>query len=801
MSSDQPSLFDESAKEKPSDTGLAQNSDRAAQLHEQLNQANYAYYVLDNPSFPDAEYDRLFHELKDIEAQFPQLLTSDSPTQRVGATPLSHFDQVTHEVAMLSLDNAFNEDDMGDFNRRVSERINSSDDIEYACEPKLDGIAVSLLYENGLLVRGATRGDGSTGENITQNIRTVASIPLKLLGSDYPPVLEVRGEVYMPKNSFESLNILARKNDEKEFVNPRNAAAGSLRQLDAKITASRRLEFCCYSLGRVEGREMPAKHSEILAQFSRWGFKTNAESKVVQGLEGCLAYYQQLAEKRNQLSYEIDGIVFKVNDIVLQQQLGFVSRAPRWAISHKFPAQEEMTTLEGVDFQVGRTGAITPVARLKPVFVGGVTVSNATLHNMDEIERLGIRIYDEVIIRRAGDVIPQIIGFVESMRPDKTQDIEMPEVCPICKSHVEKVILVKRLKTKMVEREGVSYRCTGKLACKAQLTQSIKHFSSRNAMDIDGLGEAIVERLVSLGIITELQGIYTLDPLDLIELEGFAETSVLKLLSSIEESKKKKFTKVLFGLGIPDVGVQTAKSLADNMGHIDNIINSPSVVLKKIPDVGSELSHSIKEYFSESHNQHCIKELKDLGLDFGSSDSVIKVKRVQFSEFLLEINVPNFGDVGAKTLADKCETLNDVIELSKNTKSLIECLGSRGKKSSVYLHKFFNDVRRVRLLREQEQMLHDLGLHWTSSEVIEDTAGLPLSGETFVLTGTLTKMGRVEASEQLEVLGAKVSTSLSKKTSYLIAGDKAGSKLVKAESLGVKVMDESEFIKYLEKYK
>jgi len=691
MSSDQPSLFDESAKEKPSDTGLAKNSDRAAQLHEQLNQANYAYYVLDNPSFPDAEYDRLFHELKDIEAQFPQLLTSDSPTQRVGATPLSHFDQVTHEVAMLSLDNAFNEDDMGDFNRRVSERINSSDDIEYACEPKLDGIAVSLLYENGLLVRGATRGDGSTGENITQNIRTVASIPLKLLGSDYPPVLEVRGEVYMPKNSFESLNILARKNDEKEFVNPRNAAAGSLRQLDSKITASRRLEFCCYSLGRVEGRDMPAKHSEILAQFSTWGFKTNAESKVVQGVEGCLAYYQQLAEKRNQLSYEIDGIVFKVNDIALQQRLGFVSRAPRWAIAHKFPAQEEMTVLEGVDFQVGRTGAITPVARLKPVFVGGVTVSNATLHNMDEIKRLDVRIGDTVVIHRAGDVIPKLARVVLDRRPDDAAIIEMLTRCPVCDSHIERL-----------EDEAIA-RCSGGLVCGAQRKEAIKHFASRKAMDIDGLGDKIVEQLVDENLISSFVDLYSLDLDSVANLERMAQKSAQNLLAAIEDSKKTTLAKFLYSLGIREVGVTTAQNLQNHFFDIRTLVKADFETLIAVQDVGPIVAQHILNFFSESHNQVVI-------------DGLLQA-----------------------------------------------------------------------------------GIHWPQVEV-KTADQLPLASQTFVVTGTLSLMGRDEAKSYLQALGAKVAGSVSAKTHALVAGEKAGSKLKKAQDLGIEILDEAAFIQLLSEH-
>jgi DNA ligase (NAD+) len=691
--SDQPSLFDEpeddsSFSQKTNDSSLMAEVE---QLHQQLNQANYQYYVLDDPQLPDAEYDRLFHRLKEIETSHPEFLTSDSPTQRVGAAPLSHFEQVTHEVPMLSLDNAFDAQDMRDFNRRVSERIKQVDDVLYACEPKLDGIAVSLLYEDGLLVRAATRGDGAVGENITQNIRTVPSIPLKLLGENYPAVLEVRGEVYMPKKGFNDFNEKALAREEKLFVNPRNAAAGSLRQLDPKITAARPLEFCCYSLGRADGGEVPAKHSEILNQFSKWGFKINPEMRVVTGIEGCLEYYDQLAEKRNALAYEIDGIVFKVDDINLQQQLGFVSRAPRWAIAHKFPAQEEMTLLKEVEFQVGRTGAITPVARLEPVFVGGVTVSNATLHNMDEIVRLGVMVGDTVVIRRAGDVIPQIVNVVESKRPENAKSIMFPTTCPVCDSHIERI-----------EGEAVS-RCSGGLVCAAQRKEAIKHFASRKAMDIDGLGDKLVEQLVDEGLIESFLDLYSLQLDDLLKLERMGEKSAQNLLASIEVSKKTTLPKFLYSLGIREVGVATAQNLVNHFLDLKVLVKADLDALLEVDDVGPIVAEHILSFFAEPHNQKII-------------DGLLKI-----------------------------------------------------------------------------------GIAWPVIEK-KDESELPLAGQTFVVTGTLASMGRDQAKDYLQRLGAKVAGSVSAKTHGLVAGEKAGSKLTKAQNLDVPVLDETAFLELLSQH-
>ena len=699
--SDQPSLFDDvpsnSSDNEHSNEQPDKLSSRVVELHSLLHQANHAYYVMDNPSIPDAEYDRLFHELKKIESDHPEFLSTDSPTQRVGGEPLSKFEQVTHEVAMLSLDNAFDSSDLTDFDTRIKKlALLKNGDVEYACEPKLDGIAVSLLYEDGVLVRAATRGDGATGENITKNILTIGSIPLRLMTGEIgssnflaaPRILEVRGEVYMPKAGFEAFNNKARLNDQKLFVNPRNAAAGSLRQLDSKVTASRSLEFCCYSLGRVEGAEMPVKHSDILERFARWGFKTNPESDVVNGIEGLLAYYETLAEKRNNLPYEIDGIVFKVNDINLQSKLGFTGRAPRWAIARKFPAQEEMTLLEDVEFQVGRTGAITPVARLTPVFVGGVTVSNATLHNMDEVKRLDVKIGDTVIIHRAGDVIPKVVRVVLEKRPANAKEILLPKSCPICDSHIERI-----------EGEAVA-RCSGGLVCAAQRKEAIKHFSSRKALDIDGLGDKIVEQLVDEGKIKSFLDLYSLDHDSIANLERMGDKSAQNLLASIEVSKTTTLAKFIYALGIREVGVATAQSLVNHFLDIRALVKADYDALIEVEDVGPIVAQYILQFFSEPHNQEVIDGLINAGI--------------------------NWPPIEKKLAAD-----------------------------------------------------------------------LPLGGQTFVVTGTLESMGRDQAKEYLQSLGAKVAGSVSAKTHGVVAGEKAGSKLTKAQDLGVDIFDETAFLALL----
>ncbi len=659
-------------------------------LRTTINQHNYRYYVLDDPAVSDSEYDRLMQELKALESQHPELVSADSPTQRVGAQPLAKFGQVRHEVPMLSLDNAFSQDDLQDFDRRIHDRLKSDATIEYACEPKLDGIAVSLLYEDGLLIRGATRGDGQTGEDITLNVRTIPSIPLKLLGTGWPARLEVRGEIYMPRAGFAILNEKAMKAGEKTFVNPRNAAAGSLRQLDPRITANRPLEMCCYSAGLVEGGTLPDKHGDVLTQFQGWGLKINPEMRIVTGIQACADYYENLATKRDNLSYDIDGIVFKVNDLKLQQQLGFVARAPRWAIARKFPAQEEMTVLKSIEFQVGRTGAITPVARLEPVFVGGVTVSNATLHNMDEVERLDARVGDTVIIRRAGDVIPQVVKVVLEKRPGGTLPPSLPEACPVCGSDIERS-----------EEETVA-RCTGGLYCSAQRKEAIRHFASRKAMDVDGLGEKLIEQLVDKELVNTIADLFRLTEEQLIRLERMGAKSAANLVAALKASKTTTLARFIYSLGIREVGEATAATLASHFCTLEALEAASVEDLQTADDVGPIVAQHIALFFQQAHNREVIEAL----------------------------------------LAQ--------------------------------------------------------GLNWPAIEKPAQSDALPLAGQTWVLTGTLTAMTRDEGKAYLQSLGAKVAGSVSAKTAQVVAGEKAGSKLTKAQSLGVSVMDEEAFMAFLQ---
>ena len=572
-------------------------------LRERLDSWNYQYHVLDQPTVPDAEYDRCMQRLRELEEANPQLLREDSPTQRVGATPLERFRQVSHEVPMLSLDNAFNEQDMLDFNRRLQDRLGAAEaePLEFACEPKLDGIAVSLLYRGGVLERAATRGDGTTGEDITLNVRTIASVPLRLRGTGYPDTLEVRGEIYMPRAGFEQLNARARASGEKTFVNPRNAAAGSLRQLDAKITAQRPLQMCCYSVGQVAGGVLPGRHSEVLECLQRWGLRINAQSKVVRGIEACDDYYRDLASRRQDLPYDIDGIVFKVNDLELQRRLGFVSRAPRWAIARKFPAQEEVTLLLDVEFQVGRTGAVTPVARLEPVFVGGVTVSNATLHNSDEIERLGVRIGDTVIVRRAGDVIPQVVSVVMDRRPANARAIVFPDSCPVCGSEVERA------------PDEAVLRCMGGLVCAAQQKAAIRHFASRRAMDIEGLGDKLVEQLVDEGLVTNVASLYKLQRESLLALERMGEKSADNLLAALEASKKTSLPRFIFALGIREVGEATALALARHFGNWEALASASEEQLLDVSDVGPVVADHLRQFFDSTSSMAVVNELRAAG--------------------------------------------------------------------------------------------------------------------------------------------------------------------------------------------
>jgi DNA ligase (NAD+) len=653
------------------------------ELEQLLNRYNKEYYENDEPSVPDAEYDKLFRELQTLEKQNPDLKSKTSPTAKVGGKPLAKFNTVKHEVPMLSLDNAFSAEEFAAFSKRIGQKLDEGTQVTFCCEPKLDGAAVSLLYESGVLVRGATRGDGESGEDITENVKTIRNIPLKLKG-DVPDRLEVRGEVVMPIGAFDRFNEKARQQGEKVFANPRNAAAGSLRQLDSRITAKRPLHFYAYSLGLVsEHTVLPDSHYERLQQLAEWGLPVNSEIERVDSVEGCDSYYEKILERRDSLNYDIDGVVFKVDTIALQEELGFVARAPRWAIARKFPAQEQLTTITGVDFQVGRTGAITPVARLKPVSVGGVTVSNATLHNADEIERLGVRIGDTVSIRRAGDVIPQVVSVLKEKRPDNTQEIAFPTRCPVCDSDVERI-----------EGEAVA-RCSGGLYCAAQRKEAIKHFASRKAMDIDGLGDKLVDVLVEKDWVKSPADLYRLSKAELATLPRMAAKSAENLKNAITATRETTLARFLYALGIREVGEATAKALARHFKTFDAVQSASSEQLQEVPDVGTVVAEHIVRFFRESHNENVVKELREF-------------------------------------------------------------------------------------------------VHWPEGEEAGDIQSDRLAGNTYVITGTLSTMTRDEAKQALEALGAKVSGSVSKKTTALIAGESAGSKLTKAQSLGLSILSEDE---------
>jgi DNA ligase (NAD+) len=654
-------------------------------LREEIRYHNYRYHTLDDIEIPDAEYDRLMRELQALEEKYPEFVTPDSPTQRVGAEPSDALETVRHRVPMLSLENAFAEEELREFHKRVAEKLEFEDgapNLLYSAEPKLDGAAVSLLYEDGVLVRAATRGDGNTGEDITHNVRTIASVPLRLLDAGFPTTLEVRGEVFMPRAGFEAYNEKARAAGEKTFVNPRNAAAGSLRQLDPKLTAQRPLDMYVYSVGLIEGGELPGRHSEIISRLREWGLKTCPESRVVKGVEGCLSYYEDIGKKRDTLSYDIDGVVYKVDSIEMQRELGFVARAPRWAIAHKFPAQEELTTVEDVEFQVGRTGALTPVARLAPVFVGGVTVSNATLHNIDELHRKDVRIGDTVIVRRAGDVIPEVVSVVKNRRPNNTKRVHLPKLCPVCASHVYRE-----------EGEAVA-RCTGGLYCKAQRAEALKHFVARRALDIEGLGAKLIEQLVNEDRVSDPSDLFQLRKEELSSRERMGDKSAENLVRAIDESKSTTLARFLYALGIREVGEATAASLASYFGSLPAVREASVDDLTKVPDVGPVVAKRVHSFFDEQHNL-------------------------------------------------------DVIE-----------------------------------------RLQSLGVHWTDSEPMKIAEDGPLSGKTFVITGTLSTMTRDEAKSLIQKEGGKVTGSVSSKTDFLVAGEKAGSKLVKAQKLEVSVLDE-----------
>lgn len=665
-----------------------QAATRAVDLRELLDRYNYRYHALDDPEVPDAEYDRLLIELRNLETQFPSLVTANSPTQRVGATPVAAFGAVRHRLAMLSLDNAFSETEVRDFDRRVRERLEREGVVSYSAEPKLDGLAISALYENGEFVQGATRGDGETGEDVTGNLKTIAALPLRLRTTDAPRILEVRGEVFMPLAGFERYNQEALARGEKAYVNPRNAAAGSLRQLDPRMTAARPLDLFIYGIGYVEGGELPAQHSQVLQTLRRWGFKICPQATVVESIEGCLGYYRDMGAARSRLPYQIDGVVYKVDDIAEQRRLGFVSRAPRWALAHKFPAEEALTTVREIEFQVGRTGALTPVARLEPVFVGGVTVSNATLHNMDEMTRKDVRIGDTVVIRRAGDVIPEVVRVLPERRIAGATAVLLPTQCPVCGSPVVR------------EDDQAVARCTGGRTCAAQRKEEIKHFASRRAMDIQGLGDKLIDQLVERDWVRTPADLFALRATQLATLDRFGEKSALKLEAALAASKRTTLPRFLYALGIRDVGEATALALAQHFGDVATLRQATAEEIQRVPDVGPIVAGHVAAYFRDRENAEIVDRL----LASGISWPALAVK-------------PASGE---------------------------------------------------------------------------------LAGKTFVLTGTLASMTREAAQDEITARGGKVSGSVSKKTHFVVAGAEAGSKLKKAEDLGVTVLDEAQFLALLQ---
>ncbi len=661
---------------------------RAAELRRQLAHHDYRYYVLDDPQVPDAEYDRLMRELRTLEAADPTLITPDSPTQRVAGTPSGAFGEVLHQVPMLSLDNAFTEEELGGFDRRIHERLNVTGELDYVAEPKLDGLAVTVIYREGLLAQAATRGDGVTGEDVTANVRTIRAVPQRLRGAA-PGLLEARGEVFMPLAGFERMNARARERGEKVFVNPRNAAAGALRQLDARITAARPLSAFFYGLGALEGAPLPSGQQELLDLLRTLGLPVSPEARLVRGVAGCLAYYGELGARRATLPYQIDGVVYKLERRADQERLGFLSRSPRWAIAHKFPADEALTVVKGVEFQVGRTGALTPVARLEPVFVSGVTVSNVTLHNIDEVRRKDVRVGDTVIVRRAGDVIPEVVSVLLERRPPGTVPVELPSECPVCHSRVLRV-----------EGEAAA-RCTGGFTCRAQRQEALRHFASRRALDIEGLGDKLIEQLVERDQLKSPADIYALTVAQLAQLERMGEKSAANLIAAIERSKHTTLPRLLFGLGIREVGEATALALARHFGSLDRLMSADAASIEQVPDVGPIVAAHVAAFFGSAEHRRVI------------------------------------------------------------------------------------------------QALQHQGVHWPDLPPAAPTAADPLAGKTFVLTGTLATLTREEAQEALLARGAKVSASVSKKTSYVVAGAEAGSKLAKARELNVAVLDEAELLKLL----
>ena len=772
-------------------------ADRIAELRRLIDDANHAYYVLDELRIPDAEYDALMRELEALEAEHPDLATDDSPTRRVGAAPSAKFAQVRHAMPMLSLGNAFEEEEVRDFVRRIAQKLDRDKPV-FSAEPKLDGLAVSLRYEDGAFVQGATRGDGATGEDVTANLRTVRAIPLRLRGKGWPAVLEVRGEVYMPIADFEAYNARVREQGGKVLANPRNGAAGSLRQLDPGVTAQRPLAFFAYGTGLVEGGELPDTHSESMRTLREWGFPVSALGEVVEGFDGLMDYYRRIGEQRSELPFEIDGVVYKLDDAEGREEMGFVSRAPRWALAHKYPAQEQSTVVESIEVNVGRTGAVTPWVLMQPVHVGGVTVTRATLHNADQVARLDVRVGDSVIVRRAGDVIPEVVRVITERRPEGTKPWQMPENCPVCGSEI-------------VREEGeVVARCSGELVCPAQRVQALFHFASRRAMDIEGLGERLIQALVDFDMVTSVADLYRLGVDDFVEMKRRADERdgttpetvksgkvatkwAENLVESIDRSRETTLSRFLFALGIQHVGESTAKALAAWFGDLALIRHTPWPLFKRVPDIGGEVARSLGHFLDQPGNQQVIDELLERGVRIGDihPPSPKLAEGLDPATLLVDLEIRGITPSRAERLVGAFSTPEELAKAKEHQLVAAGLPGDAAESLVAWMSEADHRALYLRSLEAQRELLTQL----PKEDGIK--AG-PLDGQTVVLTGTLESMTRDEAKERLEALGAKAAGSVSKKTSFVVAGEAAGSKLAKAEQLGIEVWDEAKLLEFLQ---
>ncbi|MGY0632875.1 NAD-dependent DNA ligase LigA [Luteimonas sp. A478] len=775
----------------------ANPAERISELRGLIDDANYRYHVLDEPQIPDVEYDALMRELEALEAEHPELASADSPSRRVGAAPSGKFAQVRHAMPMLSLGNAFEDAEVGDFVRRIIQKLDN-DAPAFSAEPKLDGLAVSLRYEDGVFVQGATRGDGATGEDVTVNLRTVRAIPLRLRGKDWPAVLEVRGEVYMPLAEFEAYNARVREQGGKVLANPRNGAAGSLRQLDPAITAQRPLAFFAYGTGLVEGGTLPDTHSESMRLLREWGFPVSNLGEVVSGLEGLLDYYRRIGGQRASLPFEIDGVVYKLDDAQDREEMGFVSRAPRWALAHKYPAQEQSTVVESIEINVGRTGAVTPWVLMRPVHVGGVTVTRATLHNADQVARLDVRIGDTVIVRRAGDVIPEVVRVIADRRPEGTQPWRMPDNCPVCGSEI-------------VREEGeVVARCSGELVCPSQRVQALFHFASRRAMDIDGLGERLIQALVDSGFATSVADLYRLGVDDFVEMKRLADERdgttpetvkagkvatkwAENLVEAIARSREASLARFLFALGIGHVGESTAKALATWFGDLELIRHTPWPLFKRVPDIGGEVARSLGHFLDQPGNQQVVDQLLERGVRIADAHppSPKLAEGLDPVTLLADLEIPRITTNRAERLVSSFASAEAIATAAEHQIVTAGLPGDAAQSLAEWMGEDANRALYLRSLKAQRELLDQL-------PAPDEVQAGPLDGQTVVLTGTLEAMTRDEAKERLEALGAKAAGSVSKKTSFVVAGESAGSKLTKAQELGIEVWDEAKLLDFLQ---